>query len=56
MVRKPIVLSLLYAFDVEPVLTVHIVDFVSFEIEKLGNPNFVYVIMVKNIQIFIKNL
>jgi len=56
MVRKAIVLSLLFAFDVEPVLTVHIVELVPFEIEKLGNLNFVYGIMVKNIQIFIKNL
>jgi len=28
MVRKPIVLSLLFAFDVEPVLTVHNVELV----------------------------
>jgi len=56
MVRKPIVTSLLFAFDVEPVLTVHNVELVSFELEKLGNTNFVYGIMVKNIQIFIKNL
>jgi len=43
-------------FDVEPVLTVHNLGLIVFiEIENRGNINFVYGIMLENIQISIQN-
>jgi len=53
MVRKPIVLSLLYAFEVEPVLMVHNVGLFLSEFKIQRDINFVYGIMLKNIQISI---